>query len=118
MIIILFITKTATGPGGSVLGGIGPGGVPVVGTGGRGPGVGPGGLPLGAGGTGVFKPGKSELQAHVWFFLRSFVPNQHSHITMMSFFYISYIDYGAGGFGILPAGGMLSYSLQYKLNTA
>lgn len=112
LIIILFITKTATGPGGSVLGGVGPGGVPVVGPGGRGPGVGPGGLPLGAGGTGIFKPGKSELQAHVCFF-RSLQSYYNGVI-----FYISYIDYGAGGFGILPTGGMLSYSLQYKLNTA
>lgn len=62
-----------------MLGGIGPGGGVVVGTVGSGPGVGAGGLPLGAGGTGVVKPGKSELQALT-------VPNQHSHITMMSFF--------------------------------
>lgn len=50
LIINLFITKTATGPGGA-------------GAGGRGPGVGAGGLPFGAGGIGAFKPGKSELQA-------------------------------------------------------
>lgn len=101
-----------------MLGGIGPGGVPV-GTGGRGPGVGPGGLPLGAGGTGVFKPGKSELQAHVWvFFFKKFCPKPTQSYYNDVIFYISYIDYGAGGFGILPAGGMLSYSLQYKLNTA
>lgn len=49
-----------------MLGGTGPGGGAVVGTGGRGP----EGLPLGAGGTGVFKPGKSKFQAHdVVFFL-------------------------------------------------
>lgn len=88
MIIILFIAKTAAGPGGSVPGGVGPGGGAVAGTGGRGPGVGPGGFPLAAGGTGFFKPGKSELQAR---FLRSFVPNQHSHITMMSFFFFIYL---------------------------
>lgn len=68
LIINLFITKTAAVPGGS---GVGPGGGPVVGPGGRGPGVGPGGYPFGAGGTGMFKPGKSELQAR---FFQRFCP--------------------------------------------
>lgn len=56
-----------------MLGGVGPGGGAVVGTGIGGPGVGAGGLPLGAGGTGVFQLGKSELQALGVF--RGFVSN-------------------------------------------
>lgn len=43
---------------------MGPGGVAVGGTGGRGPALGAGGLPLGAGGVGL-KPGKSQLCARV-----------------------------------------------------
>lgn len=88
LIVNLFITKTATGPGGSVIGGTGAGGGAVAGAGGRGPGVGAGGLPLGAGGVGAFKPGKSELQAS--FCCCGFVPNQHTHVTTMSVFFLSF----------------------------
>lgn len=97
MIIILFITKAATGPGGSVLGGIGPGG-------------GAGRLPLGAG-------GKSELQEHVFCFSEVLLQTNTVILKRCHFLNIS-IDYGTGGFGILPTGGMPLYSLQYKLNTA
>lgn len=90
-------------------GGVGPGGGPVVGPGGRGPGVGPGGFPFGAGGTGIFKPGKSELQAR--FFFQRFCPKPTKSYYSDVIFFKSHIDYGAGGFGALPTGGMLSYSV-------